>query len=76
MLVALTWLLHRSPDILPIPSTSSVAHLCENLAAAQLTLSPQTLEELNSIAATAQKPGSHESKPRTMVASKRPQNRP
>jgi len=44
MEVALAWLLHRSRNILLIPGTSSVAHLRENLAAAQLTLSPQTLE--------------------------------
>jgi pyridoxine 4-dehydrogenase len=50
MKVALAWLLHRSPNILLIPGTSSVAHLRENLAAGQLTLSPQTLAELNGIA--------------------------
>jgi len=43
MQVALAWLLHHSPNILLIPGTSSVAHLRENLAAGQLTLSPQTL---------------------------------
>lgn len=53
MQVALAWLLHRSPNILLIPGTSSVAHLRENLAAGQLTLSPQTLAELDGIAATA-----------------------
>jgi pyridoxine 4-dehydrogenase len=46
MQVALAWLLHRSPNILLIPGTSSVAHLRENLGAGQLTLSPQTLAEL------------------------------
>ena len=51
MQVALAWLLHRSPNILLIPGTSSVAHLRENLAAAQLTLSPETLAELDGIAA-------------------------
>ncbi|CAN5865953.1 aldo/keto reductase family oxidoreductase [soil metagenome] len=50
MQIALAWLLHRSPNILLIPGTSSVAHLHENLAAGQLTLSPQTLAELDSIA--------------------------
>jgi nucleoside-diphosphate-sugar epimerase len=50
MQVALAWLLHRSPNILLIPGTSSVAHLRENLAAGQLTLSPQTLAELDGIA--------------------------
>jgi aryl-alcohol dehydrogenase-like predicted oxidoreductase len=51
MQVALAWLLHRSPNILLIPGTSSAAHLRENLAAGQLTLSPQTLAELDGIAA-------------------------
>jgi len=51
MQVALAWLLHRSPNILLIPGTSSVAHLRENLAAGQLTLLPQTLAELDRIAA-------------------------
>jgi aryl-alcohol dehydrogenase-like predicted oxidoreductase len=49
--VALAWLLHRSPNILLIPGTTSVAHLRENLAAGQLTLSPQILAELDGIAA-------------------------
>jgi aryl-alcohol dehydrogenase-like predicted oxidoreductase len=52
MQVALAWLLHRSPNILLIPGTSSLAHLRENLAAGQLPLSPQTLAELDGIAAT------------------------
>lgn len=51
--VAQAWLLHRSPNILLIPGTSSVAHLRENLAVGQLTLSPQTLAELDGIAAAA-----------------------
>jgi pyridoxine 4-dehydrogenase len=52
MQVALAWLLHRSPNILLIPGTSSVAHLRENLKAAALPLSPQVLTELDGIAAT------------------------
>jgi aryl-alcohol dehydrogenase-like predicted oxidoreductase len=55
MQVALAWLLHRSPNILLIPGTSSVVHLRENLAAGQLTLSPQTLAELDGIGAAAMK---------------------
>jgi pyridoxine 4-dehydrogenase len=51
MQVALTWLLRRAPNILLIPGTSSVAHLRENLAAVQLTLSPQILAELDAIGA-------------------------
>jgi aryl-alcohol dehydrogenase-like predicted oxidoreductase len=60
MQVALAWLLHRSPNILLIPGTSSLDHLRENLAAAQLELSPQILEELDGIAAaTGTKHSSH-----------------
>ena len=50
MQVALAWLLHRSPNILLIPGTSSVAHLRENLAAAKLALLPEVLAELEAIA--------------------------
>jgi aryl-alcohol dehydrogenase-like predicted oxidoreductase len=50
MKVALAWLLQRSPNILLIPGTSSVAHLRENLAAEQLTLSQEILAELDGIA--------------------------
>jgi aryl-alcohol dehydrogenase-like predicted oxidoreductase len=53
MQVALAWLLRRSSNILLIPGTSSVAHLRENLATAQLELSAADMEELNSIAAPA-----------------------
>ena len=49
MQVALAWLLHRSPNILLIPGTSSVKHLHENLEAAALELSPDTIEKLDSI---------------------------
>jgi pyridoxine 4-dehydrogenase len=50
MQVALAWLLHRAPNILLIPGTSSIAHLRENLASPQLTLTRQILDELNGIA--------------------------
>jgi aryl-alcohol dehydrogenase-like predicted oxidoreductase len=50
MQVALAWLLHRSANMLLIPGTSSLAHLRENLAAATLQLSPETLAELDGIA--------------------------
>jgi len=53
MQVALAWLLRRSPNVLLIPGTSSVAHLRENLAAGQLTLSQEILAELDGIAGTA-----------------------
>jgi pyridoxine 4-dehydrogenase len=51
MSVALAWLLQRSPNILLIPGTSSVAHLRENIAGAGLSLPVDALEALNSIAA-------------------------
>jgi aryl-alcohol dehydrogenase-like predicted oxidoreductase len=50
MQVALAWLLHRSPNILLIPGTSSVAHLRENLAVAGLTLPADAVEELERVA--------------------------
>jgi pyridoxine 4-dehydrogenase len=49
MQLALAWLLQRSPNILLIPGTSSVAHLRENLNAATLQLPPETIASLNSI---------------------------
>lgn len=51
MSVALAWLLQRSPNILLIPGTSSVAHLRENFAGAALTLAEADLAELDRIAA-------------------------
>jgi len=53
MQVALAWLLHRSPNVLLIPGTSSVGHLRENLAAADLELDTETLKELDAIGAVA-----------------------
>ncbi|MBZ9676727.1 aldo/keto reductase family oxidoreductase [Mesorhizobium sp. ES1-1] len=50
MQVALAWLLQRSPNILLIPGTSSVEHLRENLAAAELRLSADVLGELDGVA--------------------------
>jgi pyridoxine 4-dehydrogenase len=49
MQVALAWLLQRSPNILLIPGTSSVAHLEENLAAADLVLPPEEVAALDGI---------------------------
>ena len=51
MQVALAWLLRRSPNILLIPGTSSVAHLRENLAVGALKLSADSLAQLDLIAA-------------------------
>ena len=53
MQVALAWLLHRAPNILLIPGTSSVKHLRENLKAAALELSQETIAKLDSIAVGA-----------------------
>jgi aryl-alcohol dehydrogenase-like predicted oxidoreductase len=47
--VALAWLLHRSPNLLVIPGTSSVAHLRENVAAGSLSLDDAALAELDAI---------------------------
>jgi len=44
--VALAWLLHRSPVMLPIPGTSSVTHLEENCAAATVELDEAQLDAL------------------------------
>ncbi|MDR9803903.1 aldo/keto reductase family oxidoreductase [Rhizobium hidalgonense] len=50
MQVALAWLLRRAPNILLIPGTSSLSHLRENLAAAELVLPDDAVEKLNSMA--------------------------
>ncbi len=50
MQVALAWLLRRAPNVLPIPGTSSVGHLQENLAAASLTLTDDVIAQLDQIA--------------------------
>lgn len=47
--LALSWLLHRSPNILLIPGTSSLTHLRENMKSAQLVLSDDMLAALNAI---------------------------
>ncbi len=49
MQLALAWLLHRAPNVLLIPGTSSRAHLRQNLTAAQLMLDDATLAELDAI---------------------------
>ncbi|WP_322047720.1 aldo/keto reductase family oxidoreductase [Paraburkholderia sp. J67] len=51
MTVALAWLLHRAPNILLIPGTSSLAHLRENMRAETLELSDEVLGKLNAIGA-------------------------
>jgi len=49
--VALAWLLERSPAMLPIPGTSSLAHLEENVAATRLKLTPEEWKAINALAA-------------------------
>ena len=49
--IALSWLLHHSPNILLIPGTSSVAHLEENMKTASIELSAEDLKELDNLAA-------------------------
>jgi pyridoxine 4-dehydrogenase len=54
MQIALAWLLQHSPNILLIPGTSSIKHLRENLSAATLQLSPETIADLDSIGGQVQ----------------------
>jgi pyridoxine 4-dehydrogenase len=51
--LSLAWLLQRSPVMLPIPGTSKVAHLEENVVAAQIKLSPEAWREVEAAAACA-----------------------
>jgi pyridoxine 4-dehydrogenase len=51
--IALAWLLKRSPVMLPIPGTSSIAHLEENVQAASLRLTDEEYMELNGVTALA-----------------------
>jgi pyridoxine 4-dehydrogenase len=50
--LSLAWLLHRSPALLPIPGTSKVSHLEENVAAAQLKLNAEQWAEVEKAVAT------------------------
>ncbi|WP_344161528.1 aldo/keto reductase [Kribbella yunnanensis] len=45
--IALAWLLHRAPHVMPIPGTTSLNHLTENIAAANLALTPDQLARLD-----------------------------
>jgi pyridoxine 4-dehydrogenase len=53
MQVALAWLLRRAPNILLIPGTSSIVHLKENLAAAEIVLSDDVIRQLDGVATVA-----------------------
>jgi pyridoxine 4-dehydrogenase len=48
--VALAWLLARSPAVLPVPATTEITHLRENLDAQELELTPDELETINGLA--------------------------
>ena len=48
--LSLAWLLHHSPVLVPIPGTSSVKHLEENMAAAKLQLSPEEWAAVEGVA--------------------------
>jgi aryl-alcohol dehydrogenase-like predicted oxidoreductase len=50
--LALAWLLHRSPEMLPIPGTKSVGHLEDNVAAAAIELSDDEVRELEAAGAS------------------------
>ncbi|GLZ30656.1 oxidoreductase [Lentzea sp. NBRC 105346] len=60
--LALAWLLHRSPVMVPIPGTSSSTRLRENLAAEQISLTPEAMTAIE-LAATGRKPGRGEDEP-------------
>jgi pyridoxine 4-dehydrogenase len=49
MQVALAWLPQHAPNILPIPGTSSLTHLRENMAAASLTLPADAIKQLDAV---------------------------
>jgi len=51
--LALAWLLWRSPVMLPIPGTSSIKHLEENLGAAKINISPDDWKKIEATAARA-----------------------
>ena len=48
--LGLAWLLHRSPVMLPIPGTSSLTHLEENMAARKIQLSPEEWKAIDGVA--------------------------
>ncbi len=52
--LSIAWLLHRSPVMLPIPGTSKIAHLEENVAAAGLAMGPDAWAEIEAVAKSAQ----------------------
>jgi pyridoxine 4-dehydrogenase len=57
--IALAWLLARSPAVMPVPGTTNIEHLRENLAAQDIVLSADDIQAINSIAAEPALPVSH-----------------
>jgi pyridoxine 4-dehydrogenase len=55
--ISIAWLLHRSPVMLPIPGTSSVRHLEENVASAALKLAPEEWQAIEDVARAINKQG-------------------
>jgi aryl-alcohol dehydrogenase-like predicted oxidoreductase len=47
--LAIAWLLHQAPHIIPIPGTTSAAHMQDNIAASQIVLSAQLLQKLDAL---------------------------
>jgi aryl-alcohol dehydrogenase-like predicted oxidoreductase len=64
--LALAWLLHRSSVMVPIPGTSSSARLHENLAAHQISLTPEAMTAIE-LAAAGQKPRGGEDEPQALL---------
>jgi len=48
-LATLAWLLQRGPHVIPIPGTTSLAHLADNLGAADVTLAPEVVDRLEAL---------------------------
>jgi aryl-alcohol dehydrogenase-like predicted oxidoreductase len=47
--LALAWLLHKAPHIIPIPGTTNESHMRDNIAAARIALSPQVLAQVDGL---------------------------
>src|ERR1017187_3078935 len=72
--IALAWLLQRSPLMLPIPGTSSIEHLEQNIAAASLRLTEEEYEELSSVPEQMGLQGNNVAECETLVMSGGTQN--
>ena len=72
--IALAWLLQRSPLMLPIPGTSSIEHLEQNIAAASLRLTEEEYEELASVPEQMGLQGNNVAECETLVMSGGTQN--